>query len=52
MRFLVFMGGLLAIAACSTTSNLVSCDNADKVRAAATLAIQAVDRACPITSPQ
>lgn len=39
---------LLAITACTTLPSAVSCTNAPKVRAAAALALQALDRACPI----
>lgn len=36
----------LALTACKTTE-VVNCGNAARVRAAAVLAVQAVDRACP-----
>ena len=39
---------LLTLPACTTTQNLVSCDNAAKARAAIALAYQALDRACPL----
>lgn len=43
------IAALVALSGCATTSKIVNCDNAAKVRAAAALAIQAVDRACPIS---
>lgn len=39
---------LLALTACTTLPTAVSCTNAPKVRAAAALALQALERACPI----
>jgi len=40
----------LVLSACATTStrDVINCNNAAKVRAAATLALQALDRVCPI----
>lgn len=42
---------LLALASC-VTMPAVGCDKAEKVRAAATLALRAVDRVCPLTSSE
>lgn len=38
---------LLFLAGC-TTMPAISCDNADKVRAAAALALKTLDRVCPV----
>lgn len=38
----------LALGMCATMPSAVSCDNAGRVRAAAALALQALDRVCPI----
>ena len=38
---------LLRLTGCATTQSAVSCDNADRVRAAAALALTALDRVCP-----
>ena len=43
---------LLLLASCNGhLHSVVSCENAVKVRTAATLALQALDRACPIPKP-
>ena len=46
MKSLLPLALLCALTACKTMP--VSCTNAPKVRAAAALALQALDRACPI----
>lgn len=44
---------LLAIlSGCATIPSAVSCDSAPRVRAAAALALQALERACPISPAQ
>ena len=48
MKKIIIIPLMLALAACKTMPGVVSCDNADRVRAAAALAMQALDRACPI----
>ncbi len=40
---------LLALSGCATMQSAVTCDNAARVRAAAALAMQALDRVCPIS---
>ena len=39
---------VLCLGLCTTLPSAVSCTNAPKVRAAAALALQALERACPI----
>lgn len=41
---------LLLLTGCATTQRTVSCENADRARAAAALALQVLDRVCPSTS--
>lgn len=38
---------LLLLTGCATTQKTVSCKNADRARAAAALALTALDRVCP-----
>lgn len=45
MKHLILLP-LLALTACATP--VATCDNAAKVRAAAALALQALERACPL----
>ena len=52
MRKIIWLLPALALSGCATTSKIVNCENASRVRAAAVLAIQAVDRACPLTLTQ
>lgn len=46
MKLILPLALLLSLTACKTMP--VSCDTAPRVRAAAALALQALDRACPI----
>lgn len=47
MSRLIPLLAALALAGCSTPS--INCAHADRVRAAATLALQTLDRVCPST---
>jgi len=47
-RLAIIGGAALALPGCTATQSLVTCDNAARVRAAASLAMQALDRACPM----
>ncbi len=41
---------LLCLPGCTTLQSAVTCNNAARVRAAAVLAIQALDRTCPMAA--
>lgn len=50
MKFLI--PALALLSGCTTIPSAVSCDSAPRVRVAAALALQALERACPIDPAQ